>query len=220
MKYYNKTVIDWPFKPLLTFNPMVGCKNDCSYCYAKALNRRFKWIDKWTEPQYFPERLKAPVPKKPSFIFIGSMCDLFGYWVDRQFIANVIYHADSHPEHQWIFLTKNPIRYNEFVFPDNVWLGATATNSNNKKEINQLAKWNTSLHLNCMTFISIEPLLGDWHGIYPANMNLLIVGAMTGPGAKIPSYDTVKSVDHFNIYYKKSIRDLYNIENKGMIYRL
>lgn len=210
-KYYNPTTINWPFKPLLTFNPMVGCKHNCSYCYAKRMNDRFKWIDKWTEPQYFHERLEAPVPKKPSFIFIGSMCDLFGDWVDRSFVSSVICHAQDHPEHQWIFLTKNPVNYNRFAFPNNVWLGATITDW--PSGLDTLLDFNPPS--NCKSFLSIEPLLGDFKDVCFSNMDLLIVGAMSGPNAFIPSLKEVQSIEHFNIWYKDSIRKIYPTLKNG-----
>lgn len=176
-------------------------------CYAKRMNDRFKWIEKWTEPQYFIERIKSPVPKKPSFIFIGSMCDLFGDWVNKSFIDCIILHVKRNPQHQWIFLTKNPKRYNEFVFPDNVWLGVTVTDSNNKKDMQRLIDFHTPT--NVKTFVSIEPLLGDWKDVSFPNMDLIIVGALTGSGADDPGIGIVKTINHFNIWYKDSIRKLY-----------
>ena len=42
------------------------------------MNDRFKWIKDWRYPEFFPERLKEPERlKKPSVIFVGSMCDIF-----------------------------------------------------------------------------------------------------------------------------------------------
>ena len=42
----NKTKIDWPGLTH-TWNPVVGCRHNCYYCYAKKMNDRFKWIDDW-----------------------------------------------------------------------------------------------------------------------------------------------------------------------------
>jgi len=52
----NKTKIDWQnpkegWKLDFTWNPVIGCKHGCSYCYAKKLNDRFKFIENWNEPQ-------------------------------------------------------------------------------------------------------------------------------------------------------------------------
>lgn len=214
----QKSRIDWPFKPLYTSNPLIGCKNNCSYCYARKLNTRFKWIDEWTDPQPNWKEFDIDYSGKPKFIFIGSMSDLFGSWVPRNFIQDIINKIERYPIHQFIFLTKNPKRYSEFEFPSNVWLGVTVTDSDNKSDIQRLIDFNTPSHVN--TFVSIEPLLGSWNRVYFPNYDLIIVGALTGIGASDPGIGLVKSVNHFNIYYKESIRKLYNIENKGTIYTL
>ena len=52
----NKTKIDWCDA---TVNPVMGCPRGCEYCYARKLNTRFKWVEDWGKPQFFPERLKA-----------------------------------------------------------------------------------------------------------------------------------------------------------------
>jgi protein gp37 len=207
MKYYNKTTIDWPFKPLYTFNPIVGCKHNCHYCYARRMNDRFKWVDEWTKPEYFPERLSFPTPNKPSFIFIGSMCDLFGKWVTIDIIKHIIQHCKNNPKHIWIFLTKNPERYSKFKFPDNCWLGATVTDFTTG--LDTLLDFKTSYNSNCRTFLSIEPLLGEFKDVTFSSFDLIIVGVMSGPNAFKPSLEQVKSIEHFNIWYKKSIRDIY-----------
>ena len=66
----NKTKIDWCTH---TLNPVVGCTFNCPYCYARRLNDRFKWIDDWNKPQFFPERLKELYTKKPKIIFMNSI---------------------------------------------------------------------------------------------------------------------------------------------------
>jgi len=45
----KKTKIGWCDS---TLNPVVGCTFGCSYCYAKKLNDRFKFIEDWNRPQF------------------------------------------------------------------------------------------------------------------------------------------------------------------------
>ncbi len=86
----NKTKINWPDLDY-TWNSVVGCRRNCYYCYARELNNRFKFIKKWNKPQFFEERLEQPGKvKKPSVIFVGSMCDLFGEWVPDEWIDKII----------------------------------------------------------------------------------------------------------------------------------
>jgi protein gp37 len=85
----NKTSIEWCD---FTWNPVVGCKHGCPYCYAKKINDRFKFIPEWTAPRLFPDRLSEPsMLKKRSRIFVGSMCDLFGDWIDSIKHPNILY---------------------------------------------------------------------------------------------------------------------------------
>lgn len=200
----NKTTIDWPGLTH-TLNPVVGCKTGCYYCYAKKMNTRFKWIDDWTKPVFFPERLNDPDLQKkgPYKIFIGSMCDLFGGWISSEWILEVIEITYHHDQHEFMFLTKHPNRYNEFEFPSNVWLGTTIEQFDDKRmerlydmdSINTLAK----------KFISIEPLLGDFYALKLSHFDLIIIGAMTGPGAIKPEKDWIESIKNDNVHYKNNL---------------
>jgi len=209
----NKTKIDWPWKPLLTWNPVVGCRRGCSYCYAKKISDRFKMIPDWTEPQFFPKRLEDPYEvKKSSTIFVGSMCDLFGTWVNPFWINKIINVCRENPHHEFMFLTKNPVRYANWKFPENCRLGATVTGEKNGGDWPCNLKNDPTPHLHSLpnpTFISIEPLLGSFFGHRFDFVDQIIVGAMSGPGAVKPRREWIESIKHDNIYYKQSIRDLY-----------
>lgn len=119
----NKTKIEWTD---YSWSPVVGCKNGCSYCYARRLNDRFGWLKDWTKPVFYPERLIEPSKvKKASKIFVCSMADLFGDWVKKSWIEQIIRVVIANQRHTFQFLTKNPKRYLEFAFPNNCWLGTT-----------------------------------------------------------------------------------------------
>ena len=98
----KKTKIDWCD---CTANPVVGCLNGCAYCYARKINDRFHFIDDWTKPQFFPERLKEFESKKPKSIFVNSMSDI-AKWNDEWLLA--LYNAMlDNPQHRYIALTKD-----------------------------------------------------------------------------------------------------------------
>ena len=77
--------IDWTD---YTWNPVKGlCKHDCDYCYTKQFYRRFKHdptvrLDEKT--------LNCRFPKKPAKVFVCSSHDLFGDWIDDEWIIQVI----------------------------------------------------------------------------------------------------------------------------------
>lgn len=159
----NKSKIEWCD---YTWNPVVGCRHNCPYCYARRIDRRFG--DGSFTPTFYPERLQEPLNvKKPSQIFVGSMADLFGEWewVDKSgvfvaYSANVINSilniAEQCPQHTFIFLTKNPKGMQGFDFPTNCWCGTSVENQEKADErIPELLK------VNCkILFVSLEPILG------------------------------------------------------------
>lgn len=207
----NRTTIDWKnpregWELTHRWNPVIGCKHGCSYCYAERMNHRFKWIPIWTEPRFFMKRLLNPYKiKKPGIVFVGSICDLFGDWIDRRWIREVINICKISPWHKFMFLTKNPKRYFEFEFPDNCWLGCTVTQIDGLEDLELIHYMNKLSDYN-KTFLSAEPILGAFKGKVQIKTDLVIVGAMTGIRPVIPKSDWIQSIIHDNIYYKENIR--------------
>jgi len=198
-----KTSIGWAE---WTWNPMIGCYNNCHYCYARRMNDRFKWIKNWNKPKFFPERLIEPYEKKsPAIIFVGSMCDLFGPNVKEEWIYKTIEVARENPRHTFMFLTKNPERYIDFVFPKNCMLGITIVD---QKAFNRYAETirHLSLCFKNKLFASIEPIQGPFNPDCLHLFDLVIIGAETGRNAPQPSPEWIRSIDHNNIYYKKSLK--------------
>lgn len=199
----NKTKIEWCD---YTWNPVVGCKHGCEYCYAERMNKRFKWIKNWKEPEFFQERIDQLMNSTlaPSKIFVGSMCDLFGGWIHSKWIGMVLQAIYNFPEHEFMFLTKNPSRYNEFNFYENCWLGTTVEIPN-WKGMQRLMDF-SAIATPSKKFISIEPLLGSFMLNDLQQFDLVIVGAMTGPGAIKPKREWIESIKSDNIFYKENIK--------------
>lgn len=198
----NMTKIEWCH---YTINPVIGCKHGCRYCYAERMNKRFKWIKKWNEPEVrigWIDKLKTI--KEPSLIFIGSMTDLFGAWVEHGTIRSILHTCGYYNQHKYLFLTKNPSRYQEFVFPKNCWRGATITS---KEQID---------NVKYVDFVSVEPLLADLGKYHFGNIKWLIVGGLTPkPAHRKEWVDTFVSwADRFgvpiflknNLHYPKNIK--------------
>ena len=150
----------------ITWNPVTGCHHGCDYCYARKIAHRFAagstfckygcgttveleepYFEKGEKriaypadfiPTLYRYRMNVPQKKESSkTIFVCSMGDLFGEWVPQDWINEVIEACRQAPQHQYLFLTKNPIRYSIWrteKYPDiktqfdaNFWLGCTFT---------------------------------------------------------------------------------------------
>lgn len=190
----KKTRIDWCD---CTVNPVVGCPNGCEYCYARKINSRFHFIEKWNEPQFFPERLKQFTAKKPQTVFVDSMSDV-GCW-KQEWFDEVLRATQNNPQHKYIFLTKRPhdvliLRNNYYAKSPkvlhNVYFGITATCVMDIMEQPD-AKY--------FDFISIEPILNKmfipkW--LKGSNVKTIIIGAETGnrKGRVIPEGQWIRDL--------------------------
>ena len=112
-------------------------------------------------PTFHRYRLDIPARwKRPRTIFVCSMADLFGSWVPDDWIIEVLDACRRAPQHCYLFLTKNPDRYDELIdkgiiTPEdtNFWLGSTCTVITRDG-----LHWNFKNH----TFMSCEPIMAPW----------------------------------------------------------
>ena len=112
-------------------------------------------------PTFHRYKLDEPQKwKKPRNIFVCSMADLFGDWVPDEWIDAVISSTQSALQHRYLFLTKNPKRYDDWLerFEEgrakgieevaNCWFGASASTNKELDRANESrAQW-----------LSIEPI--------------------------------------------------------------
>jgi protein gp37 len=130
------------------------------------------------EPTFHRYRLGEPAAvKRPQNIFVVDMGDLFGNWVPEEWIREVSAACMSAPQHQYLFLTKNPKRWNGLLFdnPENMWFGQSIPTLDVPSYV-----WAVPRH-----FLSIEPLMeapkAGANALFGTSW--VIVGAMTGPKA-------------------------------------
>jgi protein gp37 len=130
-------------------------------------------------------RLTAPVntkiPKKRineegiHNVFVCSMADLFGDWVETEVIQEILDVCEASPQWNYLFLTKNPKRLLEFTFPDNSWVGTTV--DCNARVANALKYMP---HVKApVRFLSCEPLLEDLNIESLHGFDWLIIGAQS-----------------------------------------
>lgn len=113
-------------------------------------------------------------------IFVGAMSDVFGVWVPDGWIREIMDACMKYPVHNYLFLTKNPQRYEYaqiLTLKENIWYGTSITM---ELELNRISH----LPAFCNTFVSMEPLLGDIHPekyyCLFRSVDWIIIGAETG----------------------------------------
>ena len=208
----NRTDIEWCD---FTWNPVIGCVRSCRNCFAKSIHDRRhlafnegkdvpqQYARPFNEVQFLPERLNDPIKrKKPAIIFVVDMGDLFCYPVRDEWIRQIIEVVEKCPQHIFMFLTKDPERYKEFTFPENAWLGVSVSKMEHAWKISQLFGNNNG----CKKFVSLEPILGDMNRAYFYEIDLVIIGAMTGPNPDPVNRAWFNELRIDNIFYKENIR--------------
>jgi protein gp37 len=121
--------------------------------------------------------------KKPQTIFVNSMSDLFHKNVPLEFIQKMFDVMNKAYWHKFQILTKRSERLFELdpllTWTDNIWMGVSVENQNYTYRIDHLRYTNAKVK-----FLSIEPLIGPIEQLDLTNINWVIVGGESGPGAR------------------------------------
>jgi protein gp37 len=185
-----------------TWNPVTGCTKvspGCQHCYAERMAFRLHAMGSEKYANVFnltihEDVLDIPLHwRKPRFIFVNSMSDLFHRDVPTEFILRVIETMRKASWHQFQVLTKRSERLTEINslidWPDNVWLGVSVENDKYINRIDDLRATSAALK-----FLSIEPLLGPLGKINLKGIHWAIVGGESGPGARGMELDWVLQI--------------------------
>lgn len=255
----SKSNIEWCD---YSWNPIVGCRHDCPYCYARVFAKRFAgdvrqninddrcikhenglyevkepFINRKGRALAFPfgfnptlmsYRLNDPKTWLTGRnIFVGSTADVFGAWVPDEWIESIFNACKEAPQHNYLFLTKNYLRYMELhkkgllLNSENIWYGYSITKSTD---------WLCMANKVYKTFVSLEPLLDDVAiKLCKGNSKVadwVIIGAETGnrKGKVTPKVEWIEKIvahcDKFNIpvFMKESLRDIVGDENMRQEY--
>ena len=185
----TKSNIEWTES---TWNPLTGCTKvspGCKNCYAERMANRLKAMG---QPNYVngfnltihPHTIELPLKwKKPQMIFVNSMSDLFHESVPADFIHQVFDVMHKASWHTFQILTKRSLRLleldNKISWPMNVWMGVSVENSEYTYRINHLRSTHAQIK-----FMSLEPLLGPVENLNLTEIDWVIVGGESGPGAR------------------------------------
>ena len=175
-----------------TWNPITGCSKistGCQNCYAYRMairlqaagNRRYK---NGFNVTLHEDLLQIPLQwSKSRLVFVNSMSDLFHEEVPLSFIKKIFQTMKQASEHTFQVLTKRSVRMVECAkhleWPSNVWMGVSVESNEHIERIKHLSQMSASVR-----FVSFEPLLGPIHDMDLTEINWVIVGGESGPGAR------------------------------------
>lgn len=147
-----------------TWNPLAGeCLHKCIYCYMKRsfLGKLKKYHG---EVRLIEDELETDLGSH-NIIFVGSATDIFGKWVQKETIKRVLNQCSKH-DNIYLFQTKNPARFNEFLesIPKNSILGTTLETNRDYSNISKAQKpsrrYQDFLSIDFpRKMVSIEPIL-------------------------------------------------------------
>lgn len=175
-----------------TWNPVTGCNKvspGCKLCYAERLAKRLKatGMNKYRNGfavTCHPDALDIPLRwRKPRTIFVNSMSDLFHEQVPDEFVRDVFGVMEQADWHRYQVLTKRPERAaalsDELPWPQQVWLGVSVESERYTSRVNLLRECGAATK-----FLSLEPLLGPLPSLNLDDIDWVIVGGESGPGAR------------------------------------
>ena len=193
------TTIEWTES---TWNPLTGCTKispGCKNCYAERMSFRLKAMGQRNYVNGFEltlheDALEKPLGwKTPQMIFVNSMSDLFHKDVPLEFIQRTFDVMRRAHWHQFQILTKRSDRLAEIShlisWPKNVWQGVSVESSAYRFRIDDLRQTGAKIK-----FLSIEPLLGPVGCMNLSNIDWVIVGGESGPGARPIEKDWVTDI--------------------------
>ena len=144
------------------WSPVKGrCMHNCSYCYMKRWGKQ--------SPIHLDEKDLETDLGEGNFIFVCHTCDLFAVDIPSMWIMRVLEKtADIYTKNKYLFQTKNPIRYLDFLgmYPNDVILGTTIETNRDIVDSKAPSVQERAQVLACMnnqgdgypTMITIEPI--------------------------------------------------------------
>jgi len=121
--------------------------------------------------------------KKPRVVFVNSMSDLFHEKIPLEFIQKVFTVMNDNRHHTFQVLTKRSDRLRELAplleWSENIWIGVTIENNDYVYRADDLRTVDAAVK-----FLSLEPLLGPVPDLDLAQIDWVIAGGESGPGAR------------------------------------
>jgi len=194
-----KSKIEWTDK---TWNPLSGCNKispGCKNCYAEKTAKRLQAMGTKNYRDGFkltlhPHVLEYPLKwKTPQTIFVNSMSDLFHDDVPTSFIKEVFDVMNRAHWHRFQVLTKRSARLyaiaDQLTWTENIWMGVSVESADYQFRIEHLRGTGAAIK-----WLSVEPLLGSIPNLNLKNIDWVVVGGESGPGARPMEADWVLDI--------------------------
>lgn len=190
----DRSPIEWTDA---TWNPVRGCSKvspGCAHCYAERFAERFRDVpghpfERGFDPRLAPDMLYRPLAwRRPRRIFVNSMSDLFHADVPVEYIAAVGRVMQQADWHTFQVLTKRHHRMRRLLSDTlrwmgalpNVWFGVSVENRRHGfPRLTALRRTPATVR-----FASMEPLLEDLGAVDLTDIDWVIAGGESGPGAR------------------------------------
>jgi protein gp37 len=199
----DATTIEWTDA---TWNPVTGCTKisaGCDHCYAERFSERFRGTPNHPFENGFdltlrPERLEQPLRwREPRMIFVNSMSDLFHKEIPQAFIERVFDTMERANWHTFQVLTKRSSLMRDFLRkryggtrgPMHIWFGVSVEDGTRLSRIRHLREAPAGVR-----FLSIEPLIGPPGRLNLSEIDWVIVGGESGPGARAMKIEWVRDI--------------------------
>jgi protein gp37 len=131
--------------------------------------------------------------RKPRFVFVNSMSDLFHKDVHEEYIFRVFDVMKRASWHVFQVLTKRSDRLLKLSpkidWPENVWMGVSVERADYTFRIDHLRRTEAQVR-----FLSLEPLLGPLKNLDLEGMHWAIAGGESGPGARPMEEEWVRDI--------------------------
>lgn len=190
-----------------TWNPVRGCTKispGCLHCYAETFAERFRGVPGHPFEHGFnirlvPEKLGEPLRwSSPQMIFVNSMSDLFHPKVPDEYIVKVARVMKAANWHTYQVLTKRAERMYELLKSSlkfaaeqqHIWWGVSVENRKHGLSRVDLLR-NAPARVR---FLSVEPLLEHLGPLNLRNIDWVIVGGESGPGARPMNAEWVRDI--------------------------
>ena len=159
-------------------NLVIGCTVGCPYCYARNNVRRYHMIDDFSNPEFFPQKMRLMQKQRPQNFLLTGMSDLSGW--KEEWREEVFAKIKENPQHQFVFLSKRPDLLSFSTDLDNAWFGVTVTRKSELWRIYALRENIKAKHYH----VTFEPLFDDPGQADLTGIDWIVIGTMTGAAGR------------------------------------